>query len=63
MKMVAEGVKTSRVAREVADEFAIDMPIVRQVDAVINEGRSAEEAYELLLNRLPSTEFEGVVAR
>jgi glycerol-3-phosphate dehydrogenase (NAD(P)+) len=63
MKMVAEGVKASRVVREIADELGIDAPIVRQVDAVINEGRTAEEAYEGLLRRLPETEFEGVGAR
>jgi hypothetical protein len=36
------------------------MPIVREVDAVINEGRTAEEAYAGLLRRLPTTEFEGM---
>jgi glycerol-3-phosphate dehydrogenase (NAD(P)+) len=63
MNMVAEGVKASRVVREMADELGIDAPIIRQVDAVINEGRTAEEAYQGLLRRLPSTEFEGVGLR
>jgi glycerol-3-phosphate dehydrogenase (NAD(P)+) len=62
MNMVAEGIKTSRVARELADEYDVDMPIVRQVDAVINEGRTPAEAYEGLLRRVPSTEFQGVGA-
>jgi len=62
MKMVAEGIKTSRVARELADEHEVDMPIVRQVDAVINEGRTPAEAYDGLLRRVPSTEFQGVGA-
>jgi glycerol-3-phosphate dehydrogenase (NAD(P)+) len=60
MNMVAEGIKTSSVARELADDYAVDMPIVRQVDAVINEGRTPAEAYDGLLRRVPSTEFEGV---
>jgi glycerol-3-phosphate dehydrogenase (NAD(P)+) len=62
MNMVAEGVKASRVVCEMADEMGIDMPIVHEVDAVVNEGRTAEAAYEGLLRRLPKTEFEGVGA-
>jgi glycerol-3-phosphate dehydrogenase (NAD(P)+) len=60
MNMVAEGIKTSAVVRQLAEEHAVDMPIVREVDAVINEGRAAEEAYAGLLRRLPTTEFEGM---
>ena len=60
MNMVAEGIKTSRVVRELGDEHGVELPIVRQVDAVINEGRGAEEAYAGLLRRAPHTEFEGV---
>jgi glycerol-3-phosphate dehydrogenase (NAD(P)+) len=63
MQMVAEGIKTCSVARELADEHAVDMPIVRQVDAVINAGRTPEEAYAGLLQRTPGTEFEGVEIR
>ena len=61
MNMVAEGIKTTGVVRQLADEHGVDMPIVREVDAVINEGRTAEQAYAGLLRRLPKTEFEGVV--
>ena len=60
MKMVAEGVKTSRVVRELGEEYGVELPIVHEVDAVINEGRTAEEAYAGLLNRTAQTEFEGV---
>jgi glycerol-3-phosphate dehydrogenase (NAD(P)+) len=60
MKMVAEGVKTSRVVRELGEEYGVELPIVGEVDAVINEGRTAEEAYAGLLNRTAQTEFEGV---
>jgi glycerol-3-phosphate dehydrogenase (NAD(P)+) len=62
MNMVAEGVKTSSVARELADGYDVDMPIVREVDGVINHGRTPEQAYEGLLQRIPSTEFQGVGA-
>jgi len=61
MNMVAEGVKTCGVVRELADEHRVDMPIAHQVDAVINAGRTPEEAYAGLLRRVPRTEFEGVV--
>lgn len=61
MNMVAEGIKTSGVVRQLADEQGVDMPIVREVDGVINEGRTAEQAYAGLLRRLPKTEFEGMV--
>ncbi|HVP02254.1 MAG TPA: NAD(P)H-dependent glycerol-3-phosphate dehydrogenase [Solirubrobacteraceae bacterium] len=60
MNMVAEGVKTVAVVRELADEHGVEMPIVAEVDAVVNEGRTPEEAYAGLLRRLPHTEFEGV---
>jgi glycerol-3-phosphate dehydrogenase (NAD(P)+) len=61
MNMVAEGIKTSGVVRQLAEEHGVDMPIVREVDGVINEGRTAEQAYSGLLRRLPQTEFEGMV--
>jgi glycerol-3-phosphate dehydrogenase (NAD(P)+) len=61
MKMVAEGVKTCAVVCQLADQHDVDMPIARQVDAVINKGRSPAEAYAGLLDRIPQTEFEGVV--
>jgi glycerol-3-phosphate dehydrogenase (NAD(P)+) len=61
MNMVAEGIKTSGVVRQLAEEHGVDMPIVREVDGVINEGHTAEQAYAGLLRRLPKTEFEGMV--
>jgi glycerol-3-phosphate dehydrogenase (NAD(P)+) len=61
MNMVAEGIKTSGVVRQLAEERGVDMPIVREVDGVINEGHTAEQAYAGLLRRLPKTEFEGMV--
>jgi glycerol-3-phosphate dehydrogenase (NAD(P)+) len=61
MNMVAEGIKTTGVVRQLAEEHGVDMPIVREVDGVINEGRTPEQAYAGLLRRLPQTEFEGMV--
>ncbi len=51
MNQVAEGVKTCRVVRELADELGVDMPITAEVVAVCHEGRTAEEAYRGLVRR------------
>lgn len=56
MKMVAEGVKTASVVLELAEEFDVDMPIVREVDGVVNHGRTAEEAYRGLMRIKPGSE-------
>ncbi len=59
MHMVAEGVKTSKVVMELAEEFGVDMPIAEQVHAVCHGGRSAAEAYRGLLRREHTSEMHG----
>jgi glycerol-3-phosphate dehydrogenase (NAD(P)+) len=56
MNMVAEGVKTVAVVMELAKEHGVEMPICEEMDAVINHGRSAQEAYRGLLRRSPKPE-------
>jgi glycerol-3-phosphate dehydrogenase (NAD(P)+) len=56
MKMVAEGVKTSKVTIALAERYGVDMPIAREVHAVVHEGRPAAEAYRGLLRREVSSE-------
>lgn len=51
MNMVAEGVKTSRVVMELADEFDVDMPIAAEVHGVCHKGSTAEAAYRGLIRR------------
>ncbi len=51
MRMVAEGVATSRAAVALAARCGIEMPIAAQVHAVLFEGRSAREAVQDLLAR------------
>ena len=51
MNMVAEGVKTSRVVMELAEEYGVEMPIASEVFAVCHEGSTAEEAYRGLIRR------------
>ena len=57
MNMVAEGVKTSKTVMELADQYDIEMPIAREVYAVVNEGRTAQEAFRGLLRTRPTTEL------
>ena len=39
------------------------MPIAGEVDAVVNHGRTPQEAFRNLLERVPTVEFEGVLLR
>ncbi|NNL66244.1 MAG: NAD(P)H-dependent glycerol-3-phosphate dehydrogenase [Myxococcales bacterium] len=58
MHMVAEGVKTSKVVMQLAEQYGVDMPIAREVHGVIHEGRSAEDAYRGLTRRPAGAENE-----
>ena len=57
MKMVAEGVKSARVVCELAEEHGVDMPIAREVDGVVNEGRTPADAYRGLRRIAPTSEI------
>ncbi|MBI2703931.1 MAG: NAD(P)H-dependent glycerol-3-phosphate dehydrogenase [Actinobacteria bacterium] len=59
MNMVAEGVKTSSVVMQLAEEHGVEMPIAEEVYAVLNEGRPAAEAYKGLLGRRSRSEMHG----
>lgn len=48
---VAEGVKTTAVARELAARYSVEMPIVNEMHAVLNEGRPPAEAIRRLMSR------------
>jgi len=58
MHMVAEGVKTARVVMECARQYAVELPIAREVYGVLYEGRSARDAYRGLMRRRPGAEGE-----
>jgi glycerol-3-phosphate dehydrogenase (NAD(P)+) len=60
MQMVAEGVKTVAVVRELAAEYDVEMPIADEVYRVVNERQSAEEAYRGLLGRQSRREMHGL---
>jgi glycerol-3-phosphate dehydrogenase (NAD(P)+) len=57
MRMVAEGVETSRAAHALAEREGIEMPIVAEVHAVLFEGRSPADAVRNLMLREPKPEL------
>jgi glycerol-3-phosphate dehydrogenase (NAD(P)+) len=60
MSMVAEGVKTSKVVMELAQEHGVVLPIAESVYGVVHEGKPASEAYRGLLGRNISSEMHGM---
>lgn len=57
MKMVAEGVHTTRSAYQLSQKYNIDMPIITQMHKVLFEGRTTEEAVKELMNRSNKSEW------
>ena len=60
MNMVAEGVKTSRAALQLAERVGVEMPIAEQVVAVLYEGRTAAEIIPALMRREAKPELHGI---
>lgn len=58
MKQVAEGVKSSKTVLQLGELHGIEMPIADEVNGVINEGRSAQEAFRGLLRRSAGSEAD-----
>ncbi len=56
VKMVVEGVYSAKAAMKLADEYGLDMPIVRQVNAVLFEDQSVKQAVIELMHRERKTE-------
>jgi glycerol-3-phosphate dehydrogenase (NAD(P)+) len=57
MSMVAEGIKSSRVVMELAEQHDVEMPIAREVYGVCHEGRTPRQAFRGLLRVQPTTEL------
>jgi glycerol-3-phosphate dehydrogenase (NAD(P)+) len=57
MRMVAEGVETTRATHDLALREGIEMPITAQVHAVLFEGRPPADAVRELMMRDPKPEF------
>jgi glycerol-3-phosphate dehydrogenase (NAD(P)+) len=58
MKMVAEGVKTTKSAFNLARKMEVDMPILEQVYQVIYEDMDCSDAVKILLARSLKEEIE-----
>jgi len=58
MKMVAEGVKTTRSAYQLARKMDVEMPIVTQVYQILYEEKDPREAVKDLMTRVLKTETE-----
>lgn len=56
MKQVAEGVWNAKAARDLADQHGIDMPITREVCAIVEEEKDPRRALHDLMNRDPGPE-------
>jgi len=59
MLMVAEGVKTTLAARDLAERHKVEMPITEQVYQVLFRGKSADEGISDLMLREPKPEVWG----
>jgi glycerol-3-phosphate dehydrogenase (NAD(P)+) len=57
-KFVAEGVKTSRAAAELAEKLGIEMPITREMYRVLYENESPRDAIQRLMTRALKAESE-----
>jgi glycerol-3-phosphate dehydrogenase (NAD(P)+) len=60
MKSVAEGVTTTKAARELAELHNVEMPITRTIHAILFEGKNPRQAVIELMLRDPKDELEGM---
>jgi len=58
--MVAEGAKSAVALDDLAAKLEIEMPITRQVRAILYEGHSPSEAVSILMGRAAVDEFHGM---
>ncbi|WP_457553428.1 NAD(P)H-dependent glycerol-3-phosphate dehydrogenase [Desulfobacula sp.] len=61
MRMVAEGVKTTRSVYNLSKKLGVDLPICNEVYSVLFEGLSVKETVERLMNRSLKHELDGVM--
>jgi glycerol-3-phosphate dehydrogenase (NAD(P)+) len=58
MSMVAEGVKTVSVVRELAEEYGVEMPITEEVYQVVHRGATVIDAYRGLISHETGSEAD-----
>ena len=59
MKMVAEGVRTTKAARQLAQDYRVEMPIVEEVHHILFDGKPPKRATADLMLREPKPELWG----
>ena len=57
MNEVAEGIKTTRAVKTLADRAAVEMPIVNEVNDVLYHGKDVRDAVNALMSRPLRDEF------
>lgn len=60
MKMVAEGVRSSRAIVALAEEAGVEMPISQAVVDILHEGQDPRDAVKSLMARDPKSEMHGL---
>ncbi|RJX23685.1 MAG: NAD(P)H-dependent glycerol-3-phosphate dehydrogenase [Dethiobacter sp.] len=60
MKMVAEGIKTTRAAYELSCKYGVEMPITKEVYSILFQGREPREAVKNLMRRQKKHEIEEI---
>ncbi|BAU28909.1 glycerol 3-phosphate dehydrogenase (NAD(P)+) [Aneurinibacillus soli] len=63
MGMVVEGIKTTKAVNELAKKYEIDMPITRELHALLFEGKEPREAVNHLMGRVRRHETEDMALR
>lgn len=61
MKMIAEGVDTTRAALKLARRYGVEMPITEAIYQVLFEGKDPRRVVKEMMLRDPKREFEGPV--
>lgn len=60
MTQIAEGVFTIQAARELAQQYKVELPITEELYQILYQGKSAQHALRDLMNRDPKHELEGL---
>lgn len=58
VKMVVEGIKSCKAAKELADKVGVEIPIINETYKVLFEGESVREAVSNLMGRMKKNETE-----
>jgi glycerol-3-phosphate dehydrogenase (NAD(P)+) len=58
MRQVAEGVKSAKTVLQLGEEYDCEMPIASEVNGVVNDGRTAQDAFRGLLKRVAGAEAD-----